>query len=369
MSKKKKALAGLLLCALFLSGCAQKTETATEIELLEPVGVELDSAVAYIGDLSQITAYDSAVVPETEELYMTVDGTIKKLYVTLGDQVKKGDVLLELDEEATQQAYDDLKEEIEYTQTINDYDNRMAQLEIDRMKNQLRRLQEGAQGQSREAELQQLEIEQAELSLRQTQETQQFNLARQKERLAELEGKLGKNLLIAPFDGRVAFAASLQEGDWLTAYRTVAYLADDSRLYLSGEAIYASQLSGVDEMYALIDGQRYEIAEREMDREDYIALILSTGEAPAEFNFEEGEPLDQVEAGMYAAVCLVTKQLEDVLLIPTNALLRGSGGRYVYVIGENGERVRRTVKTGVSTAWLTEITEGLEEGETVYVKN
>ena len=325
--KKKTILMGLLLAALCLSGCARKTESAPEIPLIEPVGVELDSAAAYIGDLCQITAYDSSVTPEVEELYMTVDGTVKKMYVTLGDRVKKGDVLLELDESDTQEAYDRLAEQIE---------------------------------------LKQVEIEQAELNLRQARERQQLSLETQKKDLQALGEKLGKNLLVAPCDGQVAYAASLQEGDWLTAYKPVAYIADESRLYLSGESISTSLSGGATEMYALINGGRYEITPREMEREDYIALVLAGNDVPACFDFEADEG---VEAGMYAAVCLVTRARENVLLIPTNALLRGGGGRYVYVLGENGERTRRTVKTGASTAWLTEITEGLEEGEVVYVKN
>lgn len=366
--KKKAFLAGLLLLTLCLGGCAQKAEPVPEIELLDPVGVELDSAAAYIGDLSQITTYDSAVTPEVDELYMTVDGTVKKVYVTLGDRVKAGDVLLELDESDTQEAYDQLAEQIEYTQTVNDYDNRMAQIDIDLLKNQLRALQatQGGAELQKQIELKQVEIEQAELNLRQAREKQQLSLETQKKDLQALGKKLGKNLLVAPCDGRVAYAASIQEGDWLTAYKPVAYIADESRLYLSGETISSSLLSGAGEMYALIDGERYEITPREMEREDYIALLLSGNEVPACFDFEPGE---EVEAGMYAAVCLVTKARENVLLIPTNALLRSGGGRYVYVLGENGERTRRSVKTGASTAWLTEITEGLEEGEVVYVKN
>ena len=363
-------LAALLLAALLLAGCAPEKQAEPEIELLEPVGVELDSAAAYIGDLYQLTAYDSAVTPEVQELYMTVDGTIEKLYVTVGDWVREGDVLLELDESATQEAYDQLYEQIEYAETVNEYDNRLAQLDIELLKNQLRELQArpAAPELKKQIELKQVEIEQAELNLRQAQQTQQLSLKNQREELAELADKLGRNRLVAPFDGRVVYASPIQEGDWLTAYRPVAYLADETHLYLSGESISSSTFSAANEYYAMIEGTRYEIVPREMDREEYIALLLSSGEVPTCFSFQAGDAPEGVEAGMYAAVFLVSKQREDVLLIPTNALMRG-GGWYVYVIGEDGTRTRRSVKTGMSTAWLTEITEGLEEGEVVYVKN
>ena len=75
-------------------------------------------------------------------------------------------------------------------------------------------------------------------------------------------------------------------------------------------------------------------------------------------------------AGDYAAVCLVSKSVPDALLIPANALFRDSSGKYVYVYEADGEtRVRRSVETGVTTDWQVQITDGLEEGEIVYVAN
>ena len=44
------------------------------------------------------------------------------------------------------------------------------------------------------------------------------------------------------------------------------------------------------------------------------------------------------------------------------------GNPYVYV-DEDGARVRRLVKIGKVTAGVTQILEGLEEGEVVYVKD
>ena len=54
--------------------------------------------------------------------------------------------------------------------------------------------------------------------------------------------------------------------------------------------------------------------------------------------------------------------------MPSGAVMNDSGGKYVYV-DEDGSRVRRTVRAGVSTDGLVQIIEGLEEGEAVYVKD
>ena len=376
MRGKFLALCALLLAAAVLcAGCAPK-ETVEAPELLEPVGVQLDSAVAYIGDLSEITTYDAVVVPAVEELYMTVAGRVKKLYVTLGDEVKAGDVLLELDESDTREQAEALERAIEYQEQDNRLTNRMAEIDIEMLEAELRALIARRAETNPPADLEQqialkqLDIEEARLRLTQTQEAQTLALDTQRKELAELNDKLGKNLLIAPFDGRISHALTLHEGDWLSAYTTVAYLADDTKLSLRGSPITSSKLSGAGELYALIAGKRYEITNVPLSQEEFIAIVVAGGQVPTLFTIDgPQEDMADLHAGMYAAVCLVSKQAHDVLLLPTNALFRDATGRYVYVLDEHDGRERRQVKTGLTTGWLTQITEGLEEGERVYVKD
>lgn len=365
--RKQGILLGLLVC-LILGGCAAR-QPEQEIELLEPVGVVLDSAVAYIGDLSEIVCYESAVVPAVEELSMTIDGRVAKINATIGDEVRAGDVLLELDESDTQQAYDALKKDIAYSQTMNDYNNRLAELDIELLKNDLQMLEEQEEPDAGQIALKKKDIELAELTLRQDREKQALSLQYQYQTLQKLSDGLGKNLLTAPFDGRIASAVSIREGDQLEAYRTAVYLADESRLSLSGESISKSEIRNASRIYALIEGREYEILYQEMDRKEYISLVLSGCSIPAEFTFADGDRPAGVEAGQFAVICLERKTRDQVLLIPTNAVMGNDGDRYVYVIGENGERSYRSIQTGTSTAWLTEVTAGLEEGETVYVKD
>jgi multidrug efflux pump subunit AcrA (membrane-fusion protein) len=70
---------------------------------------------------------------------------------------------------------------------------------------------------------------------------------------------------------------------------------------------------------------------------------------------------------MYAAVSLCCIYAEDVLAVPKKALYNDGGSYYVYQV-VNGERVRRDVEIGVSTRLKVEITQGLREGDEIYVQ-
>ena len=78
MREKRAACAlalGLLTLGLF--GCAAKAGTAPE--LLEPVGVRMDTEAVVRGEIAEWRAYDAFVVPETTELFLTQSGEIQEI--------------------------------------------------------------------------------------------------------------------------------------------------------------------------------------------------------------------------------------------------------------------------------------------------
>ena len=75
-----------------------------------------------------------------------------------------------------------------------------------------------------------------------------------------------------------------------------------------------------------------------------------------------------VEAGMEVVLFLITDHAEDALILPANAVHRDTAGFYVYRVTPEG-RERLTVARGIFTDALVQITQGLEEGEQVYVGN
>jgi len=69
---------------------------------------------------------------------------------------------------------------------------------------------------------------------------------------------------------------------------------------------------------------------------------------------------------MSARVSIPVGVATNVLYLPAHAVQTGPEGAFVFVADGEGLQPR-TIRTGVSDGVMVEITEGLEEGETVVV--
>ncbi len=365
--KKKIILLTLLLAAAVLTGCTGQQQAAAP-ELMEPVGVQSDMAAAYIGEIYDIDQYDASVKPYVQELYFEVDGKVQTVNAYPGVMVQEGDILVELDQTSLEEQAESLKNELEYVLKDNAYSDALAELDIEILQVELRQLMaEGAS--EKEIALKQNEIEQKKAALRQAQALREPDIAKTQENLEEISESLNKNILRAPFSGRIVYGDVLRKGSWVSAYDPIGYISDDSQLSIISEYITESKLLAADRIYAHIGSRQYEIEMVPIDQSEYISMLLSGVTITTEFRIIGPEEyLDEVEAGQYAAICIYTNYVEDALLVPSGAVLRDASGRYVYV-DEDGTRVRRAVKTGKTTDALVQILEGLEEGEVVYVKD
>ncbi len=98
-SKKATALGLVLALGMSVSACAGKEEAVQETE--ESVAVEVQTPK--IGSLTLDTAYIGTVMPQ-EQVYVIpkTSGTVTETFFEVGDQVKAGDVLFKIDDEAAQ---------------------------------------------------------------------------------------------------------------------------------------------------------------------------------------------------------------------------------------------------------------------------
>ena len=80
-----------------------------------------------------------------------------------------------------------------------------------------------------------------------------------------------------------------------------------------------------------------------------------------------GKGKEKLKPGMTANVDILVSDKDDVLMIPSESV-QGSRDRwFVFLPGENGEKIKRPVKIGVDNSMNVEITEGLKEGEEVVI--
>lgn len=361
------------LCALCLAVLlALPAAGAEEIEipeLLPAAGVETDTAVVFRGDYYVPRLHDAWVAPYAEELSVNVSGRVGEVLVKSGDTVKKGDLLVSVDLKAEREQAQELEETLAFKRAQNDYTNRLAQLDIAILENDLDRLMAENADEITLA-LKKLEIEQAETDLRHARELQQLDMENDEIALAGLQEKLADDGIYAPFDGCVASVVELIPGDPLIAYKPVLVLADDTRLHIVTEFIsdYTwSQATGG--ARAMIGSHIYETERMPVDVDAYISASLRGETGYCSFELippEEG--LKDVEAGMYCALILFNDYAEDQLLIPSNAVISEGSSLYVYAVGENGEYEYRPVRVKKTQGCAyAMVLEGLEEGEMIYV--
>jgi multidrug efflux pump subunit AcrA (membrane-fusion protein) len=97
---------------------------------------------------------------------------------------------------------------------------------------------------------------------------------------------------------------------------------------------------------------------------------LPAGQAPSQPQ-AQGTPAATAAAtpvpGMNASVTIIMDQRQNVLTVPTTAIQRDGRDRVVEIQNEDGSTERQVVETGLSDDTNTEITSGLEEGQTVII--
>jgi len=187
--------------------------------------------------------------------------------------------------------------------------------------------------------------------------------------LEQAKLQLADAVLVAPFSATVA-AVEVQAGEWVGATMPAIVLADLDHFYVE---------TRVDEtdIVSVEVGQDAEIT---LDAFPDVKLggkvtgidpLGSTAQGVVSYGVDV-EILSAdvaVRPNMTAIVDIVVGRDEGALLVPNRAIRRdGSGRLYVEVLSD-GQVIRRFVTIGLSNDLVTEILEGLDEGEEVIVSS
>ncbi len=395
MRRKQYIIAVMMMAIYSLSGCSQSIPTITTPDLIDPVNIIEDSVRVTREDIINMDVIEGIVEPDLTELNFPISGIFKEWHVVIGDRVKQGDVLGELDEtvlleevERLNTAYEDLIKANQESNNMLHESITIANLQIKQKEAQIKELkktntssdlEEGATDETKnedeikkqilalttEVELLKIDIEGYQLTLKQNEELQNMETDKLKKELDAAKLKIGSNQLIAPFDGEVVAMVEVWGGNQITADKPVMALADTTIKQIKTPYVSEASLQKVDRYYAIINGVETDVTYVPYDADELAALKVSGATIKSGWQVDQSIPLEYSDLAM---ICIVKEYHENTLTIPAESLYVDNTGSYVYRIKE-GIRERVPVAVGIRNVMSVEILEGLEEGDEVHVKN
>ncbi|MDN6320338.1 MAG: efflux RND transporter periplasmic adaptor subunit [Marinobacter sp.] len=316
------------------------------------------------GDLEDLVTATGVLQPrDYVDVGAQVSGQLEVLHVRIGDDVKEGDLLAEIDPTLYVARVDATRAQLR-NQRAQLMERKaqltLAELQYRRQQNLLREeatSREAAQTaeatlQSARAQIEAInaQIEQTESSLR-----------------AE-EANLEYARIYAPMDGTVV-SIEARQGQTLNVNQQAPVLmriADLSAMTVEAQVSEADigKLTPDMPVYFTTLGSQQRRWESRLDRleptpvvENNVVLYNAVFEVP--------NPEGRLMTQMTAQVFFVNAEARGALLVPVTALSGRGSGATVQVLGSNGQPEQRGVTVGVTNRVQAEIVDGLKEGDRV----
>ena len=341
-----KLLFSALGLSLVLGGCSLLPDEMPEEEIpvITPPTLSEKPVYTVTTETIETKVRGSGKIMSTVEealFFVSENGTVKNVHVEVGQQVAAGDLIAELD--------------------------------VTQLENELR--QKRLQFRSEELNMKQL-LRKADEMTEEELEEAKINFELKRTELVELEEKIARSRLTAPFDGTIV-ALNIQPGDTVQAYDTVAVLADMTKLTVAVD-ISENQLPNIAVgMEAEVDinahgshkgrVSRLPVAQDNENNGGYNPWNPNPGknetDSPDQYllieldNFPEG-----VARNTPLSAAIIVDRKENAVVIPPSALRTYGGRTYVQVVEEDGTKREVDVEVGLQTPTQVEIIKGLEPG-------
>jgi RND family efflux transporter MFP subunit len=376
---KKKAIAIILSCSIgmsLLAGCTKEAE-AVPVKTTEQKVVK--------GNLEVGLAADGRISRSITNLNFEVSGTVKKINVAVGQPVKAGDILAELDDTdlqlAVTQAQNTLsKAEANYTDAVNQREiNQMeSKIKVDEAKTKWDEKPDDASLKAA-YELEQKKYQNL-VNNNSTIQNAKLSVEEAKNKLQEAKNNLNKIYLKAPIDGEI-MNLNYKVGEVVTGSQSgtnnnsassgsaFMTIVDPSVIYVKATAT-ETDISGIEiaqQMRVAIDSVSLENVAGEVVSVSDTPSIDSSGVVTYEVTGKLAEPNEMIKDGMTSFITFLKKEKTDVLLVPNKAIFVEDGKQYVNVKSSAEEPDKRAITGGLTNGIQTEVVEGLKEGDTVVI--
>lgn len=333
----------LCLCAIvgvMLSGCGI-LPTEEEFDAA-PVVKEYEG-----GNIGKYTVVKGDMV-QSESLAVQYQGTrkvdlagaeggsrIKKICVSKGQNVKKGDVLVQEYLEEEEEALKSNERQIESLQLQISQARQMKKRELE----QLNRTGGSKEEKENVRSQYDAQIRNCESSLKLTRLD-----------IKELQEAIRGATMVSEINGKVIFVDKSFEGGYANEENTLVTVQATKKNRFRCQTEYAGHFKEGQEVTVLVFGQQYK---------------TTVKKAKGDLLYFYPRQALSLKNAVPGTVDLVLKEKKNVLYVPTALVFEMGGKKVVYVEGKKGVKETREVTTGVQIQNQIEITGGLKENEQI----
>lgn len=367
--------------------------------------VEVNISEVVRGDISEYVEELGVVKPKSSaNVYANAAGTVTDVFVDIGDEVKKGDVLVKLDGEKLSRQIAELESQrsavlAQYNEAKKSVDSKTIEkleLEIKDIEKRIKTAEEivnnkkvlydaGAisneeyQNALRSLEAEENNLEKAKLDLELMKKPVSENTVIQYEaqlkqldiQRQELE-KSGENFtIVASIDGTV-LNKLVDKGSYLQPGTHIMEISNTEQLYIESDILVGDIAKVYENAAVAISNKDLDIA----DLEGVVEKIhpnafskisdLGVQQKRIKVDIEMKDVTDNLRPGYDLNIKIITDSKKNALLIPENAVFSLHEKDFVFV-NEDGRAVIKEIETGIEGQRKVEVLSGLKEGEIVIL--
>ncbi|MCE5221153.1 MAG: efflux RND transporter periplasmic adaptor subunit [Clostridium sp.] len=386
---KKYLALFLVISSLGLSGCGQPPK-----EKEKPVAVSVQMAKGE-GIENANTFTGTTKVKDETSVTVEMGGTIEEIYVTLGQEVKKGDTLLTIKGDDTQNSVKQLAAALEiakanYTNTTdgniesqkNALDNALksAQINYDEAKRsynintQLYQAEAISEDAYKKYEV---SLNQAKQNLDAAQKSYDTSDAKSIPELKELAEKqlnqsqvaydvaasnLNKLTLTAPTDGIIT-VKNFNVNEMASQQKPAFVISSPNTLQIDLDVTQSdlTKFTAGQEVSVMINNKATKGIVR------YVPTVVNSATSLYDVEILVDNSQGDFKAGMSADIEVSIEKQDQAITVPKKAIFEEDGKKYVYIASSDNKSVKTEVTTGIVTSTTTEIKSGISKDDTVVI--
>jgi len=342
----------VLLAVLVGISFANSQNGKSVVEFVSPQKGNITDQLRFSGKVQSENTFD---------LGFQVSGKVAKVYVKVGDKVKKGQLLSELNPEEAN---------ISYSQAISDQEVAQAQLEQakddkDAQEAKLKSVEKSSTANKYDEKYQKEVENQSESNI----SVKEALLRKANEAIHNSRLQVGKTKLYAPIDGIIT-KQSLGVGEVVYFYTPVISLIGNSTLEIQAyvSEIEVAKISVGDKAKVKIDASQTKDLEATISAIDPVETN-SSNVSSYKVTLVPSFSIDNLKSGMMVDIILNLGEKKNTLVIPVQSVFEENGKSFVLAV-VNDIQTKKEVQLGVSDqSGNVEVLSGIGEQDKIVSFN